>query len=227
MIFLEQNLKGICQKSGIDFLGLLADFQADSVHELSLSDLEVIAEEYELDLQALLFKPLFKTEHLAAKLAKIKLLILDVDGVMTDGGMYFMESGDHIKKFNTKDGMGIMHLVKRGFQVGIISAGFRGEAIQARAEMLGIQRCYVGREPKIGILQKWCEESGISMDEVAMIGDDINDLEIMRSIGFKTCPADAVEVVKKEVDLILSKRGGEGCVREFIDNYLEIVPLGS
>lgn len=226
MVFLEQNIKGICQQFGVDYQGLLSDFQADSVFELSLGDLEAIAEEYEIDLQAMLFKPLYKSDHLAAKLSKIKMLILDVDGVMTDGGMYFAESGDQFKKFNTKDGLGIISLTRRGFQVGIISAGFRDVGVSARAEMLGIQRCYVGREPKINILTKWCEEMNISMDEIAMIGDDINDLEIMHRIGFKTCPSDAVEVVKKEVDLILSKPGGKGCVREFIDNYLESNPLG-
>jgi 3-deoxy-D-manno-octulosonate 8-phosphate phosphatase (KDO 8-P phosphatase) len=227
MIFLEQNTKGICRKFGLDFNELLADFQVDSIFELGIADLEAFADEYEIDLQSLLFKPLFKTDELTLKLAKIKMLILDVDGVMTDGGMYFAESGDQFKKFNTKDGMGIIHLVKKGFQVGIISSGFKDVVVSARAEMLGIQRCYVGREPKIDILKKWCQELNFSLDEIAMIGDDINDLEIMRLIGFKTCPKDAVEVVKKEVDLILSKKGGEGCVREFIDNYLELVPLGS
>jgi 3-deoxy-D-manno-octulosonate 8-phosphate phosphatase (KDO 8-P phosphatase) len=227
MIFLEQNTKGICRKFGLDFNELLADFQVDSIFELGIADLEAFGDEYEIDLQSLLFKPLFKTDELTMKLANIKMLILDVDGVMTDGGMYFAESGDQFKKFNTKDGMGIIHLVKKGFHVGIISAGFKDVGVSARAEMLGIQYCYVGREPKINILRKWCEELNISLDEVAMIGDDINDLEIMQLIGFKTCPKDAVEVVKKEVDLILSKRGGDGCVREFIDNYLEINPLGS
>ena len=227
MIFLEQNTKGICRKFGLDFNELLAEFQVDSIFELGIADLEAFADEYEIDLQSLLFKPLFKTDELTLKLAKIKMLILDVDGVMTDGGMYFAESGDQFKKFNTKDGMGIIHLVKKGFHVGIISSGFKDVVVSARAEMLGIQRCYVGREPKINILRKWCAELNFSLDEIAMIGDDINDLEIMRLIGFKTCPKDAVEVVKKEVDLILSKKGGEGCVREFIDNYLEIVPLGS
>ncbi len=227
MIFLEQNTKGICRKFGLDFNELLADFQVDSIFELGIADLEAFADEYEIDLQSLLFKPLFKTDELTVKLAKIKMLILDVDGVMTDGGMYFAESGDQFKKFNTKDGMGIIHLVKKGFHVGIISSGFKDVVVSARAEMLGIQRCYVGREPKINILRKWCAELNFSLDEIAMIGDDINDLEIMRLIGFKTCPKDAVEVVKKEVDLILSKKGGEGCVREFIDNYLEIIPLGS
>lgn len=227
MIFLEQNIKGICKKFGVDFNGLLEDFQVDSVFELSISDLEALTEEYEIDLQSLLFKPMFKVPHLEEKLSKIKLLILDVDGVMTDGGMYFAESGDQFKKFDTKDGRGIIELVKRGVQVGIISSGFRDVGVSARAQMLGIQNCYIGTEPKLNILTQWCEEMNISFDEVAMIGDDINDLEVMQRIGFKTCPSDAVEVVKKAVDLILSKAGGQGCVREFIDNYLEINPLGS
>lgn len=227
MIFLEQNTKGICRKFGLDFNELLTDFQVDSIFELGIADLEAFSDEYEIDLQSLLFKPLFKTDELKLKLANIKMLILDVDGVMTDGGMYFAASGDQFKKFNTKDGMGIIHLVKKGFHVGIISAGFIDVGVSDRAKMLGIQHCYVGREPKINILNKWCEELKISLDEVAMIGDDINDLEIMQQIGFKACPKDAVEVIKKEVDLILSKRGGEGCVREFIDNYLETNPLGS
>ena len=227
MVFLEQNIKGICKKFGVDFNGLLEDFQVDSVFELAISDLEALTEEYEIDLQALLFKPLFKVPHLEEKLSKIKLLILDVDGVLSDGGMYFAESGDQFKKFNTKDGRGIIELVKRGMQVGIISSGFRDVGVTARAKMLGIQHCYIGLEPKIDILTQWCEELKISFDEVAMIGDDVNDLEVMQRIGFKTCPSDAVEVVKKAVDLILSKPGGQGCVREFIDNYLEIVPLGS
>jgi 3-deoxy-D-manno-octulosonate 8-phosphate phosphatase (KDO 8-P phosphatase) len=91
--------------------------------------------------------------------------------------------------------------------------------------MLGIQHCYVGRDRKIEVLKAWCEKLSISLKNVAIIGDDINDLEVMHNIGFKSCPADAVEVVKKAVDLVLTKRGGEGCVREFIDNYLEDTPI--
>jgi len=227
MLFLEQNIKGVCRKFGIDFLELLEDFQAESVHELSIVDLEALSEEYELDLQALLFKPLFRPDYLQERLSRIKLLILDVDGVLTDGGMYFTENGDQFKKFDTKDGRGILNLVKKDFQFGIISSGFKADAVYARAKMLGIQRCHVGLEPKLDILRSWCAEMGLELDEVAMIGDDINDLEIMDAIGFTACPADAVEVVKRQVDVILSLKGGQGCVREFIDNYIESVPLGT
>lgn len=224
-MYLEANIKGICGKFGLDFSDFLVDLEVDHVKEIGLFDLEIIAEEYGLDVQALVFKPCFKTPELQEKCDRIKLLILDVDGVMTDGGMYFTESGDQFKKFNTKDGMAIIHLTKNDFQIGIISSGFKGEAVKQRAEMLGIQNCYVGRGAKIDVLNDLCKNLAITLDEVAMIGDDINDVEVMRQIGLSFCPADAVDVVKNEVDIILNKNGGAGCVRELIDGYLLPAPL--
>lgn len=222
---LEENIRGLCDKNGIDFLDFLGDMDVETVFELSVSDLEVICEEYELDLNALLFKFPFKSNHLKSKLDKIKLLVIDVDGVMTDGGMYFTESGDQFKKFNTKDGMAIIHLTKSDFQVAIISSGFKGEAVTKRAEMLGIQHCSVSRAPKMETLAAICEELSISLENVAMIGDDINDLEVMRNIGFSACPKDAMNVIKSQVDVILENKGGEGCVRELIDMYILKEPL--
>ncbi len=224
-MFLEQNIKGICDKYGVDFLDFLGDLNVENTKELSLFDLEAICEENTIDLHSLLFKPMFKTNSFKTKLAKIKLLILDVDGVMTDGGMYFTEKGDQIKKYNTKDGMAILHLTKNEFQVGIISSGFSDSMVKKRAEMLGIQNCYVGRDKKIEILSNYCKELSIQLENVAIIGDDINDLEIIKNVGFSACPADAMDVVKTNVDVILNKKGGEGCVREFIDSYLLKEPL--
>ena len=132
-MFLEQNIKGICDKYGVDFLDFLGDLNVENTKELSLFDLEAICEENAIDLHSLLFKPMFKTNAFKTKLAKIKLLILDVDGVMTDGGMYFTEKGDQIKKYNTKDGMAILHLTKNEFQVGIISSGFSDNMVTKRA----------------------------------------------------------------------------------------------
>lgn len=225
-MFLEENIRGLCDKFGLDYLELLSDIGIDSVDEMTVSDLEVVCEEYETDLNSLLFSHTFKTNDLKAKIAKIKLLVIDVDGVMTDGGMYFTESGDQFKKFNTKDGMAIIHLTKSNFQVAIISSGFKGEAVTKRAEMLGIQNCTVSRAPKIETLTKLCEEQGISLENVAMIGDDINDLEVMQKIGFSACPRDAVNRIKKNSTIILNKKGGEGCVREFIDEYLLETSIG-
>jgi YrbI family 3-deoxy-D-manno-octulosonate 8-phosphate phosphatase len=222
---LEENIKGLCDKNGLDFIGFLADMDVESVYELSVSDLEVICEEYELDLNTLLFKRPFKSNHLKSKLEKIKLLVIDVDGVMTDGGMYFTESGDQFKKFNTKDGMAIMHLTKKAFQVAIISSGFKSEAVANRAEMLGIQHCSVSRAPKMETLVAICEELRIGLENVAMVGDDVNDFEVMQNIGFSACPRDAVNAIKSQVDVILENKGGEGCVRELIDMYILKEPL--
>jgi YrbI family 3-deoxy-D-manno-octulosonate 8-phosphate phosphatase len=109
--------------------------------------------------------------------------------------------------------------------VAIISSGFKGEAVQKRAEMLGIQNCTVSRDPKIDTLKKICDSLSIGLENVAMIGDDINDLEVMKQIGIAACPKNAVNSVKKECDLILTLNGGEGCVREFIDLYILKEPL--
>lgn len=224
-MYLEQNIRGYCDKFGIDFLQLLSDMNVDNVLELSISDLESLAEEFDTQVQALLFQSMGKTNDLKAKIEKIKLLVLDVDGVMTDGGMYFTESGDQFKKFNTKDGMAIIHLTRSDFQVAIISSGFKGEAVKNRAEMLGIQHVSVSREKKIDTLSDICKKLNIGLENVAMIGDDINDIEVMRQIGLSFCPANAIQVVKNEVDVILKRNGGDACVRELIDDYILDKPL--
>lgn len=220
MNFLEQNIKGICQRNGLDYADFLDELDVDHPNDLSLYDLEAIAEEYEIDLSALIFKHTFPSKDLKKRLNQIRLLILDVDGVMTDGGLYFTDNGDHIKKFDAKDGMAIAQLTKSGFQVGIISSGFSAKAVEKRAEMLGIQHCSVNKEPKLTRLRNICASLAIDVNQVAMIGDDINDLEIFEVCGFSACPSDAVQVVKNKADLVLSAKGGKGAIREFVDEYL-------
>ena len=220
MIYLEQNIKGICERHGLDYVDFLDELDVDQPNDLSMYDLEAIAEEYEVELSALLFKHTFRSAELKKRLDKIKLLVLDVDGVMTDGGLYFTDEGDHIKKFNAKDGMAIAQLTKRGFQVGIISSGFSGTAVEKRAKLLGIQHCSVNKDSKLTRLHNICASLEIVPDQVAMIGDDINDLEIFEVCGFSASPSDAVQVVKDNVDLVLSKEGGKGAIREFVDEYL-------
>jgi 3-deoxy-D-manno-octulosonate 8-phosphate phosphatase (KDO 8-P phosphatase) len=227
MTFLEQNIKGLSARFGVDFYQLLSDFNVDSVYELAIGDLEALAQEYEVDLYALLFKPIVVFDHLKSKLSKIKLVILDVDGVLSDAGMYYTESGDQIKKYNAKDGMAILEGQKAGKMFGIISSAYTSQMVVNRAETLKIERVYVGRESKISILKKWCSELNLDLSEVAMIGDDVNDLSIMTEVGFRACPSDAVQVVKKIVDVVLSTKGGNGCVREFVDNFLLNEPIGS
>lgn len=220
MTFIEQNLKAICAKYGLDFYQVLSDFGVESAYELALGDIEALLEEYQVDLHTFLFKPLLASTELQQKLAKIKLVILDVDGVMTDGGMFVTESGDHFKRFDTKDGRGIMNGIKAGYEFGIISSGFKAKAVEERAKMLGIQNCHVGLEEKLDILNKWCSEKQISLDQVAMIGDDTNDLKLMQAVGVSACPVDAVLEIKNTASITLTKQGGKGCVREFVDFYL-------
>ena len=151
---------------------------------------------------------------------KIKLLILDVDGTMTDNGIYIDEKGIESKKYNAKDGVGIYELIKNNVIVGIISHSEKSDGIKSRASYLGIKYCHVGNEPKEEILKTWIKKLEINLEEVAFIGDDINDLSIIDIVGFSACPNDSSDLVKRKVSLVLNTKGGYGCVREFSDLYL-------
>ena len=153
-------------------------------------------------------------------LTHIRFLVLDVDGVLTDGGMYYSEAGDEFKKFNTKDGMAIKALVKSGMQVALLSSGINENIIRRRANLLGIQRWYCGPKEKLSVLSDWITELSVGLENVAYIGDDVNDLEVISNVSFSACPADAVKKVQKEVSVILKNKGGDACVREFIEKFL-------
>lgn len=156
----------------------------------------------------------------------IKLLVLDVDGTLTDGGVYISEKGEQSKKFNVKDGMGIVMLKKSGTEVGIISHSSVSEMISNRANTLKLKYVYVGQQPKLEVLQLWIQELDITLEEVAYMGDDVNDLDIINVCGLTACPSDAMAIVKEKVDHVMSMRGGEGAVREFIDHYILDKPIG-
>lgn len=150
----------------------------------------------------------------------IKLLVLDVDGTLTDGGVYITEKGDEFKKFNTKDGLAIRYLTKNNFQVGIISASISKEIVKYRANMLGIQHLYIGEKNKLEILTEWIKKLNINFENVAYVGDDVNDLSVIQKVGLSACPADAVDAVKKQCHIILQRNGGDACVREFIEKNI-------
>jgi YrbI family 3-deoxy-D-manno-octulosonate 8-phosphate phosphatase len=222
MKLLTANIEAVLAKKKSSLAQFLKENKVSKVEDLTIGTLELFCYRENIDYINLLF---YNMTVDVQKAKKIKLLILDVDGVMTDAGMFFTENGDQIKKYNAKDGMAIMALKKSGIDVGIISSGFKLEMVKARAELLKIEHLYVGRDPKIDILNAWCRKLNIDLSEVGIIGDDINDLQVMRSVGFSVAPSDAVAVVKKNVDLVLTSKGGDGCVREFIDNYLLDEPL--
>lgn len=152
-----------------------------------------------------------------AEKKNIKLFLSDIDGTLTDGGMYYSENGDELKKFNTRDGMGLTMLREKGIKVGIITSEDR-ELNQRRANKLKLDFFYQGKSNggKLSVAQDICKKMGVSMQEIAYIGDDVNCIELLSSVGIAACPADADERVKAIPGIhIMTKKGGEGCVREF------------
>jgi len=149
----------------------------------------------------------------------IRFIFLDVDGVMTEGGMFYTEKGDEFKRFDTKDGMAIKKAMDAGIQIGIISSGFKTEVISHRASMFGIEYVHVGREKKEMIAEKWLHQLNLDWNQCGYIGDDINDMEMMKRVGISGAPANAVSSIKSTANFVLQQNGGFGCVREFI-SYL-------
>ena len=184
----------------------------------SVEDLVLISDHFGFTTDMLLKRDLKQMAEVLAK--EIKFLVLDVDGVMSDGGMFVADSGDEFKRFDTRDGVAIRRLTKQGFLVGIISSGFLVNLIMQRADLLGIQHVHTGQDPKLETLLGWSKELNIPMENIAFMGDDLNDKAVMEAVGVSICPADATDGIKEIADLILTKKGGRGCIREFVDIYL-------
>jgi 3-deoxy-D-manno-octulosonate 8-phosphate phosphatase (KDO 8-P phosphatase) len=155
------------------------------------------------------------------KLEKLKMIILDVDGTMTDGGVYIDQDGRQIKKFDARDGMAIQLIQKNNLKVGIISHSKSAGMVLTRADMLDIEYCYVGSDPKTEVLKRWMEDLKYDLSEICYIGDDVNDLEIMKLVGLAICPSDAAIEIAEISHYQLSRKGGEACIREFYDSMLK------
>jgi N-acylneuraminate cytidylyltransferase len=153
------------------------------------------------------------------KIPKIKLFLMDCDGCLTDGGMYYSERGDELKKFNTRDGMGFRLLKEKGILTGIVT-GEDVELNKRRVDKLKVDFYIPGCTDKYSKICELCEANKISLDEVAYVGDDINDIEVVRNVGFGCCVADGMESVKKYAKYICKLNGGNGAVREVIDLIL-------
>ncbi|MCH5308511.1 MAG: acylneuraminate cytidylyltransferase [Prevotella sp.] len=154
---------------------------------------------------------------------QIKLFLCDVDGTLTDGGMYYSETGDELKKFNTRDGMGFQLLREAGIKTGIITSE-NTNVVESRVKKLKIDYLYQGKRNggKVAVALEICKELGITLQEVAYIGDDINCYDLLQSVGLAACPADAQPIVLEIPNIqILSRKGGEGCVREFIESIIK------
>lgn len=155
--------------------------------------------------------------------SSIKLFVSDIDGVLTDGGMYYTEDGNEMKKFNTKDGVAFSMLRENNVKTAIIT-GENTSIVSNRAKKMQVDYLFQGVTDKITVLKGLCSELGISLDEVAYIGDDIGDIDCLYAVGIAACPADAISLVKEISNIIILKNiGGNGCVREFVNNWLNII----
>ena len=146
---------------------------------------------------------------------------MDVDGTLTDGTIYISPNGEAMKAFNVKDGYGIVQARKKGI-IPVIITGRKSQIVEERAKELKITELYQGIEDKLTQLKKVAEKYGVSSEQIAYIGDDLNDLECMEFCGLTGCPADAVEEIQGKVHYVCGHDGGKGAVREFI-YYIESI----
>ena len=147
---------------------------------------------------------------------KVRLLCVDVDGVLTDAGMYYGPDGEVLKKFNTRDGMGLARVREAGVAVAIVS-GEDSAIVHARAAKLNIDDVFVGAKDKRAAVDDLCARHGLALDEVAFVGDDLNDLPALACVGLACAVADAADAVLACAHYVSRRRGGEGAVREICE----------
>ena len=148
--------------------------------------------------------------------ANIRLLVMDVDGVMTDGKITYTSDGQELKSFNIKDGLGVKRAQASGIETAIIT-GRTSPMVERRARELGIAHLVQGREDKLSALSDLVDQLNLSLDQVAYIGDDLPDLTAIESVKLGACPADAATEVKSKANWVSTRSGGDGCVRELCD----------
>lgn len=149
-----------------------------------------------------------------------KLILSDIDGVWTDGGMYYDQTGNEWKKFNTSDSAGVLFLSLLNIPFGIIT-GEDTDVVKRRADKLNVEHLYMGIKDKVAIANNLCEKLGISMEDVAYIGDDINDILLLKKVGLSAAPLNAPKYIKEIVDIELNTKGGDGAFREFVEVIIE------
>ena len=155
------------------------------------------------------------------KIKSIKLLATDVDGTLTDGGMYYTTKGDIMKKFHARDGMGVNLLRQKNIPTVLITKEMN--SINKKwANNMNIKKVYEGILEKEKLLKTLCNQFKIKSEEICYIGDDVNDVELIKNVGLSACPADARATVKKESDIILKTQGGKGALREIVDLIMSV-----
>lgn len=220
----RQDFDGLFMENGAFYINSVGNIKKDknrlsgkiAIYEMEeFTAVEIDEEDDWLIAEKMMYK------YILSKRPKpnIKLFLSDVDGTLTDAGMYYGENGEEFKKFNTHDGKGFELLRKAGIKTGIITSE-NTKIVENRAKKLKVDFLYQGLEHKgkLDIAKEICKELNISLDEVAYIGDDINCKELLSSVGISACPSNALEEIKNIPNIIkLSKAGGEGAVREFCE----------
>lgn len=158
------------------------------------------------------------------KLKHIKAILLDVDGVLTNGNLLLTESGEQLRQFNIKDGYALQLAVKRGIKIAALS-GARSKGVEHRLRGLGFKDVFLGLDSKVEVYQNYLAQNNLTSEEVLFMGDDMPDLQVMRLAGLAVCPTDAVEEIKAISHYISPKNGGEGCVRDIVEKVLKIQNL--
>lgn len=149
-----------------------------------------------------------------------KLVITDIDGVWTDGGMYYTVDGDVMKRFSVKDGWGVAFLRELNIPI-VIMTGENSPLVQMRADKLKVEHCYLHVADKLTKAKEVCLEMGIALTDIAFIGDDLNDIHLLRAVGFSSSPCNAPDYVKNEVNYVTTAHGGYGAFREFVEKILK------
>lgn len=169
----------------------------------------------------IIIEALMKKNKISAHehLPEIKLFLTDCDGCLTDGGMYYSEKGDELKKFNTRDGMGFSLLRQKGIITGIITSE-DVELNRRRAAKLKLDILESGCKDKLSVIKSICNERGLELNNVCYIGDDINDIEVIKAVGFGCCPSDAIQEVKDVAQYITNASGGNGVIREVVGKII-------
>ncbi len=161
-----------------------------------------------------------KNLHLKEKLEKIKVVLTDNDGVLTDTGVYYSSKGEEFKRFSIRDGMGVERLRKYAGIETIIITGEESGSVKARAEKLNIKEYYLGVKKKEDLLAEIMKKNNVKPEQIAFIGDDSNDYELMKMIGFKVTPADGMNFIKEICDYVCENRAGFGAFRELAELIL-------
>lgn len=161
-----------------------------------------------------------KRKKLEKKVKRIKMILFDVDGVMTDGGIYYLADGHELKRFNAQDGYGVVRAREHGLKIGMVS-GRSTPTVEARAKELNVGDLYQDASDKLDVMRQIQKRHILREEEIAFMGDDLFDLPILHAVGFSAAPKNARSEVKKAVDYVTKADGGHGAVRELIDFILK------